>query len=153
MLIMLDVVLAVAIWFDLRTRKVPNWISLGACAFGLASAPFQGGLRALALSVGGLLALGVLMFIPWSMGGIGGGDVKLAAACGAALGPVVGIQALLLGLAAGGLMIIGMVWWQSPAGFGLIQLRHWGPVVKTKVVYSPALAAGVVLVQLGVRLW
>lgn len=82
----LAVGLVAAIVWDLWRRRVPNVI----CGFIFISALIvrtidQGGLAA--LSGAGVAALVVAtLYRPWRLGGIGGGDVKLAAATGAWVG-------------------------------------------------------------------
>ena len=66
-----------AAW-DVRTRTIPNWLTLAAAAVGLCLAPLDG-LKGLALG----LALQLPFFL-WRK--IGGGDVKLMAAAGALAG-------------------------------------------------------------------
>jgi prepilin peptidase CpaA len=73
---------------DLRTRQVPDWISLAILGCGMvAVACGWSDVRWLGL-FGGLL-LGLLCSVPlFCLGGFGGADVKLLAALGATLGPV-----------------------------------------------------------------
>ena len=66
-----------AAW-DLKTRTIPNWLTLAAAVAGLALSPL-GALKGIALA----LALQLPFFL-W--GKIGGGDVKLMAAAGALAG-------------------------------------------------------------------
>ncbi len=75
--------LLVAVVFDVRYRRVPNVICGIILAVGLlARGVLQGPLSALAGFGGAALVLFAL-FRPWQRGGIGGGDVKLAAATAA----------------------------------------------------------------------
>lgn len=116
-----------AVTSDLRTRKIPNRITISAAAAGLALAALHGGWYGLAASIAGAV-LGFLFFafFFW-MGGMGGGDVKLMAAFGALLGPSAIVPAAVLAAMAGGLMAI----------VALLAPRH----VRT-IPYAPAIVAG-----------
>src|SRR5215470_1280449 len=83
---------------DLRTRRIPNVLTFGAALAGLMFQFATGGVGALGQAALGWL-LGALVFlIPFALGGMGGGDVKLLAALGAWLGP---LSAIWVGLYAG----------------------------------------------------
>jgi prepilin peptidase CpaA len=79
---------AIAAVLDYRTKKIPNWLTVSAAVLGLAYNTFApGGMGPLAAIVG--FAIGfVLLLLPWLLGGGGMGDVKLLAALGAWMGPV-----------------------------------------------------------------
>ncbi len=87
----------VATFTDISTRRVPNWLTLGALAAFLGLAAWQGSL--LAALFGALLTSGILLLADVLGGGVGGGDVKYAAAVGAALGPGPGLLCLLIAAA------------------------------------------------------
>jgi len=81
------VVLAVACAFDLRTRRIPNFLTFGGAALAVLYAGTAHGFAGLTHSVGGWLA-GVCIFLPlFVLGGLGAGDVKLMACVGAFVGP------------------------------------------------------------------
>jgi prepilin peptidase CpaA len=109
-------VLAVSTFTDLRSRRIPNWLSLPFLAAGLvvsfAPKSWHGigivpSLEGMGL---GLLLFGFLAF----MGGMGMGDVKLCAAIGAWIGPRQLFVALVLTGIAGGIMA---VLWAAMGGF------------------------------------
>jgi prepilin peptidase CpaA len=86
----LSVILAVAAVSDLRTRRIPNWLTLPAIPVGVtAQAMFGDGLWAGLAGFGAALAAFFLLF---AVGAMGAGDVKLFAAVGA----FVGIRHLLI---------------------------------------------------------
>jgi prepilin peptidase CpaA len=78
---------AVAAWHDLRTREIPDWISLALLGWGavVAVAAWTGAAW-LALLLGAVLGFALTAPLFW-LDAIGGGDVKLVAALGAVLGP------------------------------------------------------------------
>ncbi len=92
---------AVAAFIDLRTGHIPNKLTLGALALALSVHAFHGaalggpmgGVRELALSLLGMLLTALVPFIVFCRGGMGGGDVKLFAAIGAACLPLGGLEA------------------------------------------------------------
>jgi prepilin peptidase CpaA len=105
--IFVGTVLALACVSDLRTRRIPNLLTvsaaLGALLFHLAT----GGWAAAGWSLAGLL-VGALLFFPmFALRGMGAGDVKLLAAVGAWLGPgQVAIVALATSIAGGVIAVI-----------------------------------------------
>jgi prepilin peptidase CpaA len=79
---------AVAAVLDYRTKKIPNWLTVSAAVLGLAYNAFApGGMGPLMALAGFVIGFGLLL-LPWLLGGGGMGDVKLLAALGAWLGPV-----------------------------------------------------------------
>ena len=72
---------------DLRTRRVPNWLTLGITSLGLTLAAAHLTDRSMGAALGGF-AVGLLMMLPGHIvGATGAGDVKLFAAVGTLLGP------------------------------------------------------------------
>src|SRR5262252_9458769 len=91
---------ALATAWDVRSRRIPNWLSAAALIGALAVAPTSSGagLRSAALG----LVLGIMaLIVPFLLGAVGAGDVKFAGVAGAWLGPRLGFEALLLGTAIG----------------------------------------------------
>jgi len=92
---------------DVRSRRVPNALTLPALAAGvLAHALLPGGLGPLG-ALGGA-AVGLAVFFPFfALGGMGAGDVKLMAALGAWIGaPAIVWTALYCAIAGG---VLGLV--------------------------------------------
>ena len=75
-----------AIVCDLRRRRIPNVISGAVFVTGLAISGYQGGASAVPSGLAASVLLLAALYKPWRAGGIGGGDVKLAAAVGAWIG-------------------------------------------------------------------
>jgi prepilin peptidase CpaA len=89
---------------DLRARRIPNFLTFPAAGLGLGLHSVQEGWWGLALSlVGAVTAPGVLMLLR-AFRRLGMGDVKLAIAVGALLGPAAGALAMLVSCIAGGFL-------------------------------------------------
>lgn len=94
-------VTAVAAVYDWRTGHIPNWLTLGAVAagvvfhagYGLVTGGAQAALSAAGFSVVGAVVCAAVPLLLYRFGAIGGGDVKLLAAMGALLRPMLGIEA------------------------------------------------------------
>ena len=72
---------------DLRVRRIPNVLTLGAALVAFGYHLMAGGWAGLLGSLGGW-GVGLVLFLPlFALRGLGGGDVKLLAALGAWLGP------------------------------------------------------------------
>ena len=79
------IVLAAAV-SDVRSRNIPNWLTLGGIAAGLALHTYLTGWAGLKFSAAGF-GLAAVIFLPlFALRFLGGGDVKLMAAVGALAG-------------------------------------------------------------------
>jgi prepilin peptidase CpaA len=85
--LVLPLILAIWIaWGDIRTRRIPNYLTLGTAIGGLTfNLAFHGGTGLLDGFLGMALGFGFLIII-YAWGGMGAGDVKALAALGAWLG-------------------------------------------------------------------
>ena len=101
----LAVAIVAAAW-DLRTRKIPNVLTFGATLVAALLHGYLGGWSAVGLSLAGW-AVGLALFFPFfALGGLGAGDVKLLAALGACLGPLMAVWVALFASIAGGVMAL-----------------------------------------------
>jgi len=89
------------IW-DVRVRRIPNLLSGGAMLAGVVLNVVCLGVQGVLSSAAGFLVTVGLLWAPFYLGGIGGGDVKMMAALGTLLGPALAFQALLIGMIVGG---------------------------------------------------
>ena len=95
-------VAAVAVVWDIRTRRIPNVLTFGAAGAALVYALATGGTSGLGLAAAGWFA-GALLFFPFfALGGMGAGDVKLLAALAAWLGPLDAVWLAIFAAMAGG---------------------------------------------------
>src|SRR5262245_38867262 len=93
---------------DLRTRRIPNLLTFGGAALAIVEAVRVAGPGGGVTSVGGWLT-GAALFMPmFALGGMGAGDVKLAACIGAWLGPMPALFVALYSAIAGGVMAVGV---------------------------------------------
>jgi prepilin peptidase CpaA len=91
---------------DLKTRRIPNVLTLGAASGAAGFHLAAGGWSGLGWSLAGW-CVGLLMFLPiLALRGIGGGDVKLLAALGAWIGPGTAVWLALWTAIAGGPLAI-----------------------------------------------
>jgi prepilin peptidase CpaA len=102
--------------YDVRSRRIPNFITLPAIVFGLILHAALGGWRQLATAAAGGLICGLIFFVFYLAGGMGAGDVKLITAAGCIAGlPLIG-HLLLWTALAGGVMAIGLALYRRQLG-------------------------------------
>ena len=100
--------LGLAAWRDVRTRRIPNVLTVSGVMIALALRSFVGS----AAVIDGLQGIGValLLVIPlMALGGFGGGDAKLLLAVGAFMGP----QSFLIALSLTALIGCVMALWEA----------------------------------------
>jgi len=97
---------AVACGWDLRTRRIPQILTLGGALAAFVYHVTTGGWNAgLASAMGWAVGIAIF-FLPFALGGLGAGDVKLLGAIGAWLGPMNALWVGLYAGAAGGVLAI-----------------------------------------------
>jgi len=123
-LALLVVLLALAAFIDVRTYRIPNWLTAGGAAIGLAlGAAIQWQVFGPAWAVDGLLwslgglAAGLVLMLPmYALRVMGAGDVKLMAMAGAFLGLGQIVQAVLCVFVTGGVLAVGYALWRRALG-------------------------------------
>src|SRR5258705_197285 len=75
-----------AAWCDLRSRRIPNYLTGALFVSGLASGLTRGGLGGLASSIAGCILLAAPFVALWLFAGGGAADAKLMGGIGAWLG-------------------------------------------------------------------
>ena len=80
------VLLGMAAWTDLRSRRIPNWLTATVALAGFAQSLTPIGLTTPVGAVCGMLAGFIVTFLMYAVGGRGAGDVKLMAGVGTWLG-------------------------------------------------------------------
>jgi len=174
----LAVALLVASWIDTKTRLIPNRLTYPLVLFGiggnLAMSVFVNddvaGVIGIEESLKGTAFCFSLMLLLFLSNATGGGDVKLATAIGAFLGPEAGIQAIAwCHLLAGVFVLIWMLsrihftqvkrttWAYAKACFFMGRVQpialNFGSVAHKRIPMAAFFALGVLVTQLGFRLW
>ena len=148
--------LATAVVTDVRTRRIPNWLTgaLAAAGFGMA---FGGGVVTPVQAALGLLT-GLMLMMPGHLiGATGAGDVKLMAAVGAVVGPGMALRAFVLTAVIGGVFAVAVAMRRgrlTETIYGTTQLVT-APVASrpaltdtsraNRFAYGPAIAIGTLL--------
>lgn len=125
--------LCLSVAWDVLERRIPNELLLVYALFALCLAARSWPTLGSALG-GAVLGLG-LLFVPFALGFVGAGDAKFFAVVGAFLGPTRTLHALVLGMAAGGVFALPLVYCRS---LGLVAGK------KATVPYALPLALGAV---------
>ncbi len=94
---------------DLYQRRIPNLVTGPAILMALLTHGYIGGLDGFLFSLQGLLLGFIIFLIPYLLGGMGAGDVKLMSVVGAVLGWGQTLMALLFIAVCGGIIALGMM--------------------------------------------
>ena len=171
----LAVSLAAAV-LDIRSRRIPNWLTGPALLGGLTCAVIVAGLPGLADALVAVVVLMAPYFLLFLLAGGGAGDAKLMAALGAWLGLTNGLFALAGVCLAGGVLgilyagfqgrlkevgrnLAGMVlalWWFVVGRGRVVSLEQTRlPLTgsRTKMPYGVAVLVGTAVAAIGVMLW
>jgi len=117
-LIVLLLLVAAAV-IDLRTRRIPNILTFGGAAAGIVANVVLSHQTGLIASGTGWLAGVAILFIPFLLRGVGGGDVKLLAAAGAWGGPIFAFQTAFFGALVGSLVALGFLFYRGEVGLAI----------------------------------
>ena len=92
--------------WDLRTRRIPQVLTLGGAVAGVGFPPRDRRVERRRCQRTGWAVGIAIFFLPFALGGLGAGDVKLLGAIGAWLGPMNALWVGLYAGAAGGVLAI-----------------------------------------------
>jgi prepilin peptidase CpaA len=81
----LALILLLSVFFDIRERRIPNWLTASGVLVGLSLNLIEGFTAFLQGFLGLALGFGVLI-LPFALGWVGAGDVKLVGTVGALVG-------------------------------------------------------------------
>ena len=147
---------------DLRTRRVPNQLTLAIGVLGLALAASHTTGMTIAGALAGF-AIGLALMLPGHViGATGAGDVKLFAALGTWLGPAHIVMAFLYTAIAGGLLAVAVAArrrrlqetvdrtaaFVRTGGSNVGEIEHGA--ANNRFAYAPAIAIGALAAVLGI---
>jgi prepilin peptidase CpaA len=154
--------LIVGALYDLRYRRIPNWLTFPAMIAGIAYHTYTGGMSFLLWSLLGMIAGFTVFFVFYVIGGMGAGDVKLMAAIGALLGPKDVLYAAAYTAIAGGIYAVILLAARREnrtafARYGImaktfVMTGHFAPIPRdegmktTPLCYGVAIAIGTLIV-------
>ena len=125
-MILIGVVVAsvlIAIWFDWKERRIPNRLTLSMAALGLILNFWMQGISGLTHSLYGLGCGLLLLILPFAVGGVGGGDVKLMGAIGSIVGPMLVLKIFLASAVFGGILSLATMIRRKALGATLRGIR------------------------------
>src|SRR5210317_1716755 len=136
-------ILGIAVLSDLQDRCIPNPLVVVGLLLGLAGQTWLAGGGGLTVAASGAL-VGLLCLLPlYISGGLGAGDVKLMALCGAFLGPLHVVVASIASLLVGGVIGVAWIFWQLFSG-GEDYITDDGPSASIPVAGHQAVTASAI---------
>lgn len=119
------VVLAlIAGWTDLRSRRIPNWLTVPGLLVGMVANTVLGGWSGLKTSLLGAV-IGLALLLPFVLlRSLGAGDWKLAGALGSFAGPALLMDLLIGSVFVAGLMAVGLVIYKGRVRQTLRNIGH-----------------------------
>ncbi len=109
--ILLPPILAISTYTEVRSRRIPNWLTLGGIVSALTVSFLIGSFPTFKVSFLGML-VGAGVFLPFCLAGVlGGGDFKLMGAVGAIVGFPVILWTLYYTVLAGGIIAVAYAIW------------------------------------------
>lgn len=129
---------------DVRSRRIPNVLTLGGAAAALVFHAVTAEGAGIGTAAMGWL-VGTAVFLPFFLlGGMGAGDVKLMAALGAWLGPAEAFAIAIYASLAGGVLALGVA---LATGYLRTAFRNVGGLLKFWWLVGPRPMAGMTLEQ------
>ncbi|RWZ58245.1 prepilin peptidase [Halobacillus fulvus] len=124
-ILLLSVLLIISVYTDIKERKIFNKVTLPTILIALVYSTITAGLSGAWFSLSGMLVGFGLLIIPFILGGMGAGDVKLMAAIGALMGASFAFYTFIWGAIIGGVVSL----------FLIIRRKRMGAFTK-RLVYS-----------------
>jgi prepilin peptidase CpaA len=114
----------VAGWTDLRSRRIPNWLTVPGLVIGMVLNTLLGGWSGLKTSVLGAL-IGLALLLPFVLlRSLGAGDWKLAGALGSFTGPALLMDLLIASVFVAGLMAVALIVYKGRVRQTLRNIGH-----------------------------
>jgi prepilin peptidase CpaA len=115
---------ALAGYTDLRSRRIPNWLTVPGLVIGVTANTVLNGWGGLKTSLMGVL-VGLGLLLPFVLlRSLGAGDWKLAGALGAFTGPGILVDLLILSVFVAGVMAVGLVVYKGRVRQTLSNIGH-----------------------------
>jgi prepilin peptidase CpaA len=154
--------LALAVFTDVRTHRIPNWLNFSLLAAGVTLNVVRDGAGGFLFSIEGIAVASISLILFLLAGGLGAGDVKLLWAIGALAGPHFTIWTLLGMALSGGALAIAFAarrrelrgaWQNALVGSHVLATTGRSEAIKSaaavsrveKMPYAPAIALGAAL--------
>lgn len=109
----LVVMLLAASYFDIKEKRIPNFITFTGVILGMIIAIISGGFEGLQFSLIGFLFGIAAFFIPFAFNMMGAGDVKLMGAIGALMGWKFSLSVIVYAAIAGGIIAVVIAIWNK----------------------------------------
>jgi prepilin peptidase CpaA len=113
LLLTIAIIAVTVIITDYRFQRIPNGVTFPTMVCAVLYHSLMTGQSGLLFSLSGLLIGIAILFIPYLMGGVGAGDVKLLGALGALTGPSGVILVTLYAALVGGVYAIGFLFFDK----------------------------------------
>jgi prepilin peptidase CpaA len=151
-LLVLGVCLMIATAWDVAKRRIPNLVTGAVALLGVVAQLVDRGAWSVASGVAAAAVSVALLYRPWTAGGIGGGDVKLAAAVAIWVGLGGMIRYALAVAAAGGVVALVMYLTSRKAirqdvrtNLTLAALQQTLPTVEARAAGRPSVPYGLAI--------
>jgi prepilin peptidase CpaA len=134
-----------AVASDVRSRRIPNWLTLPALLAALLASPWFGATSGPLEAAAGA-ALGFALLVgPYALGGVGAGDAKALMVLGAWLGPEAALGVAAWAVLAGGVFALIML---VQRGEIVAYAQRWGRVLSSmltlrRISYEPPAAGSI----------
>jgi prepilin peptidase CpaA len=114
----------IAGWTDLRSRRIPNWLTVPGLVIGMVLNTLLGGWSGLKTSLLGAL-IGLALLLPFVLlRSLGAGDWKLAGALGSFTGPALLMDLLIASVFVAGLMAAALIVYKGRVRQTLRNIGH-----------------------------
>jgi len=114
----------IAGWTDLRSRRIPNWLTVPGLVIGVVANTVLGGWSGLKTSLLGAV-IGLALLLPFVLlRSLGAGDWKLAGALGSFAGPALLMDLLIGSVFVAGLMAVALIIYKGRVRQTLRNIGH-----------------------------
>jgi prepilin peptidase CpaA len=162
---LLAIVLFLAVYLDIRTSRIPNWLTFPAMGSALLAHIWLEGVPGAIISLSGLGTGLILFLVFYFLGDMGAGDVKLMGAVGAMVGPYGAFISGILAVLVGGIYAFGAMCHEEGVGrtvrklataahgtfLGTDWAKGQAPKLAVQLRYGLAIASGALLFRFGLH--